>query len=210
MRGCAEVGAGVGASDGKKRSVDSSPQPRSFFTPPRLSSPQVSVWHGAVLRGDLNHIRVGAGSAVLDRAVLHAARSSPTGLPASTVVGKNVTVGQRCLLRSATVGDAAVLGDGCILMEGSVVGAASVLAPGTVLPPGRAVPEGELWAGVPASHVRPLTPDEKAALPALAAGYARLAAGAAAEELPAGGFVYRDAERVRAVLAEAAKAAGGK
>ncbi len=174
----------------------------------RSFSFQVSVWHGAVLRGDLNHIRVGAGSTILDRAVLHAARSSPTGLPASTVVGKGVTVGERCLLRSATVGDSSVLGDGCILMEGSVVGASSVLAPGTVLPPGRAVPDGELWAGVPASHVRPLTGDEKAALPALAAGYARLAAGAAAEELPAGGFIYRDAERVREVLAEAAKAAG--
>jgi len=153
---------------------------------------------------------VGAGSTVLVRAVLHAARSSPTGLPASTVVGKGVTVGERCLLRSATVGDGSVLGDGCILMEGSVVGPAAVLAPGTVLPPGRAVPGGELWAGVPASHVRPLTPDEKAALPALAAGYARLAAGAAAEELPMGGFQYVDAERVRALLAEAAAKAAGK
>lgn len=121
-----------------------------------------------------------------------------------------MTVGARALLRSATVGDGAVLGDGCILMEGSVVGPAAVLAPGTVLPPGRAIPGGELWAGVPARHVRPLSADEKAALPALAAGYAAKAAAAKADELPAGGFIYADAERVRAVLAEAARAAEGK
>jgi len=57
---------------------------------------------------------------------------------------------------------------------------------------------------------RSLTADERAALPALAAQYAAKAADAKAEELPAGGFQYADAERVRAVLAEAAKAAQGQ
>lgn len=163
----------------------------------RLSFPQVVVWHGAVLRGDLNAVRVGAFSSVGARSVLHAARSTPTGLPAATVVGRSVTIGDRCLLRSATVGDGAVLGDGCVLLEGSVVGAGAVLQAGTVLPPGRLVPPAQEWGGKPARHVRDLSKDEVAANTAAADRAAALASSYAAEELPEGGFIYRDAERVR-------------
>jgi carbonic anhydrase/acetyltransferase-like protein (isoleucine patch superfamily) len=151
---------------------------------------QVSVWYGCVLRGDLNTIRVGAFSNIQDRTVVHAARcvrplhslhaagarsplrpgptpqrppprrSSPTGLPAATQIGRNVTIGQGCLLRSATVGDDVAVGDRSILLEGSLVEKGSVLAAGTVLPPGRRVPSGQLWAGNPAKFVRDLTKDE--------------------------------------------------
>ena len=87
-------------------------------------------------------------------------RTSPTGLSAATVIGKYVTVGQGCLLRSATVEDKVVIGDRSILMEGCLVESNSVLAPGTVLPPGRLVPSGQLWAGNPARYVRDLSKDE--------------------------------------------------
>ncbi|KAK2080265.1 Gamma carbonic anhydrase-like 1, mitochondrial [Prototheca wickerhamii] len=121
---------------------------------------RVSVWHGAVLRGDLNTIKIGSFSNVLEGAVIHAASSSPTGLPAATVIGHHVTVGQGALLRSVTVQDQVVIGDKCVLLEGSLVEKQSVLAPGSVLPPGRRVPSGELWAGAPARRVRKLTKDE--------------------------------------------------
>ena len=87
-------------------------------------------------------------------------RTSPTGLSAATVIGKYVTIGQGCLLRSATVEDKVVIGDRSILMEGSLVESNSVLAPGTVLPPGRLIPSGQLWAGNPARYVRDLSKDE--------------------------------------------------
>lgn len=175
--------------------------PHTLHTHPPL---QVVVWHGAVLRGDLNAVRVGAFSSVGARSVLHAARSTPTGLPAATVVGRSVTIGDRCLLRSATVGDGAVLGEGCALLEGSVVGAGAVLQPGTVVPPGRLVPPAQVWGGKPARHVRDVSKDEVAANTAAADRAVALASSYAAEELPEGGFIYRDAERVRR---EAAKKA---
>ncbi len=87
-------------------------------------------------------------------------RTSPTGLSAATIIGKYVTIGQGCLLRSTTVEDQVVIGDRSILMEGSLVESNSVLAPGTVLPPGRLVPSGQLWAGNPARYVRDLSKDE--------------------------------------------------
>lgn len=87
-------------------------------------------------------------------------RTSPTGLSAATTVGRYVTIGQGCVLRSATVEDEVLIGEKCVLMEGSLVENHSVLAPGTVLPPGRLVPSGQLWAGNPAKYVRDLTKDE--------------------------------------------------
>ena len=83
-----------------------------------------------------------------------------TGLPAATVIGRYVTIGQGCLLRSTTVQDECIIGDKSILLEGSLVEHNSILAPGTVLPPGRLIPSGQLWGGNPARFVRDLSKDE--------------------------------------------------
>jgi carbonic anhydrase/acetyltransferase-like protein (isoleucine patch superfamily) len=99
-----------------------------------------------------------------------------------------------------------VLGEGCVLLEGSVVGAGAVLEAGTVVPPGRLVPAGQVWGGKPARYVRDVSKDELVANAAAADRAAARAAAFADEELPAGGFVYRDAERVRKAAAEAKKA----
>jgi carbonic anhydrase/acetyltransferase-like protein (isoleucine patch superfamily) len=90
----------------------------------------------------------------------HACRTSPTGLSAATVIGRYCTVGQGCLLRSATIEHECIVGDRSILLEGSLMESHSVLAPGSVLPPGRLVPARQLWAGNPARFVRDLTKDE--------------------------------------------------
>ena len=74
-----------------------------------------------------------------------------------------MTIGQGCVLRSATVEDEVLIGEKCVLMEGSLVENHSILAPGTVLPPGRLVPSGQLWAGNPAKFVRDLSKDEVSA-----------------------------------------------
>ncbi len=95
---------------------------------------------------------------------LLACRTSPTGLSAATTIGRYVTIGQSCVLRSATVEDEVLIGEKCVLMEGSLVENHCILAPGTVLPPGRLVPSGQLWAGNPAKFVRNLTKDEVSAV----------------------------------------------
>jgi carbonic anhydrase/acetyltransferase-like protein (isoleucine patch superfamily) len=97
----------------------------------------------------------------IDLSVQH--RTSPSGLSAATVIGKNVVVGPNCVLRSCRIDDNVIIGAKSALMEGSIVEENAVLAPGSVLPPARRVPSGELWAGNPAKFVRKLTKDEASA-----------------------------------------------
>eukprot|EP00887_Chlorella_sp_A99_P001949 scaffold18.g1949.t1 len=163
---------------------------------------KVSVWYGAVLRGDLNSIKVGAFSTIGDRTVVHSARSSPTGLSAATTIGR-----YGCLLRSTTIEDECVIGDRCILLEGSLVERNSVLAPGSVLPPARRIPSGELWAGAPARFVRKLTKDEKADIPALAQSVFPLVDEHDSQFLPFS-FAYTEAEALRAELGQPAEMDG--
>ncbi|GMN56607.1 hypothetical protein TIFTF001_025728 [Ficus carica] len=127
-----------------------------------------SVWAGSVLRGDLNKITVGFCSNVQERCVIHAAWSSPTGLPAETSIERFVTIGAYSLLRSCVIEPECIIGQHSILMEGSLVETHSILEAGSVLPPGRRIPTGELWAGNPARFVRALTHEETLEIPKLA------------------------------------------
>ncbi|GBF97437.1 gamma carbonic anhydrase-like mitochondrial [Raphidocelis subcapitata] len=165
---------------------------------------RVSIWNHAVLRGDLNNITIGQVSNVQDRTVIHAARTSPTGLTAAVLIGKFVTIEPNCTLRSCRVQDNCIVGARSVLMEGSMMESHSVLAPGSVLPPARRVPEGELWAGNPARFVRKLSEDEKEEIRTIADDVRRLAWQHAAEELPHG-TAWRGVEAQRA-----AQVAGGK
>lgn len=161
---------------------------------------KASIWYGCVLRGDLNNISVGAFSNIQDRTVIHAARSSPTGLSAATSIGNYVTVGPGSLLRSCTVQDEVVIGERCVLLEGSLVEKTAVLAPGAVVPPGRLIPSGQLWAGNPARYVRDLTKDEKAEIKPLAESVFR-AMDLNKDEQMEESIAYLEAEKVRARLA---------
>jgi carbonic anhydrase/acetyltransferase-like protein (isoleucine patch superfamily) len=110
-----------------------------------------SVWFGAVLRGDLEHIEVGAGTSIQDNAVLHCAEGMPT------VVGDDCTVGHSALLEGCRIEDGAVVGMGAIVLHHAVVGAGAMLAAGGVLPDRATVGAGMLAAGVPAKEKRELT-----------------------------------------------------
>lgn len=157
---------------------------------------RVSIWYGCVLRGDLSSVRVGAFSNIQDRTVIHAARTSPTGLSSASIVGRYVTVGKACMLRSATIQDEVLIGDRSVLMEGSFVETQSVLAPGSVLPPGRLVATGELWAGNPAKLVRKLSKDEKAGIANVAKAYFQLVSMHESQFLP-NSFAYIQAEKLK-------------
>eukprot|EP00850_Spirogloea_muscicola_P008461 SM000045S16206 [mRNA] locus=s45:242120:243232:- [translate_table: standard] len=162
---------------------------------------RASVWHGAVLRGDLNAVVLGAYSSLGDRCVVHAAAGAApaTGLSAEAVVGKYVTVAPACTLRSCTIDDEVVLGERCVLMEGSLVERHAVLRAGTVVPPGRRIPGGQLWAGCPARYVRDLTPDDVAEIGRLAEAVHKCADEYAAEFLPYG-TAYLEVEKLRKAL----------
>ncbi|MBB6100070.1 carbonic anhydrase/acetyltransferase-like protein (isoleucine patch superfamily) [Deinobacterium chartae] len=110
---------------------------------------EASVWFGAVLRGDIEPIRVGAGSNVQDGAVLHTDAGHPC------VLEENVTVGHRAIVHGAHVAAGALVGMGATLLSGSRLGAGAVLAAGALLPQGKTVPDGMLAVGVPARVVGP-------------------------------------------------------
>lgn len=158
-----------------------------------------SVWNGAVLRGDLNKITVGFCSNVQERCVVHAAWSSPTGLPAQTLIDRYVTVGAYSLLRSCTIEPECIIGQHSILMEGSLVETRSILEAGSVLPPGRRIPSGELWGGNPARFIRTLTNEETLEIPKLAVAINHLSGDYFSEFLPYS-TIYLEVEKFKKSL----------
>jgi len=129
-----------------------------------------SLWFGAVVRGDVNFIRIGARTNVQDLGVVHV-----SGGTHPTVVGDDVTLGHRVTLHGCTVKDRCLVGIGAIVMDGAVVGEEAMVAAGALVPPGMVVPPGTLALGAPAQIKRNLTPDEIAFLRRSALRYAELA-----------------------------------
>jgi carbonic anhydrase/acetyltransferase-like protein (isoleucine patch superfamily) len=109
-----------------------------------------SVWYGAVLRGDMAPIVIGAQSNIQDGTVVHA----DEGVPCS--VGRRVGVGHRVILHGCIVEDECLIAMGSILLNGVRIGTGSVVAAGAVLPEGMQVPPGSLVMGVPGRIVRPV------------------------------------------------------
>ncbi len=129
-----------------------------------------SVWFGAVVRGDVEAIRIGADTNLQDRVVVHVATDTWP-----TLVGREVTVGHAAVLHGCTIGDRCLIGIGAILMDGSELGEESILAAGALVTPGMKLPSGHLHLGSPARTVRPLRPEERTHLRESAARYVRLA-----------------------------------
>ncbi|KAI5056396.1 hypothetical protein GOP47_0028214 [Adiantum capillus-veneris] len=158
-----------------------------------------SVWYGSVVRGDLNKITINFAANVQDRCVIHAAKTSPTGLPAETDIGKYVTVGAFSTLRSCVIEDEVIIGQRCVLMEGSLVETNAILMSGTVLAPGRRIPAGELWGGNPARFIRQLTYDETHNIKLLAEKMRTVAKMHMSEFLPYS-TAYLEAEKLKKSL----------
>lgn len=137
-----------------------------------------SVWPTAVLRGDTDHITIGARSNVQDGAVIHA----DPGIP--TVVGEDCVIGHRAIVHGATLEDGVLVGMGAILLNRVRVGAGSVIAAGAVLLEGTQVPPGSLVVGVPGKVVRELGADQRARIVDNAARYVALARTHAAGDIP--------------------------
>jgi carbonic anhydrase/acetyltransferase-like protein (isoleucine patch superfamily) len=129
--------------------------------------PESSVWFGAVLRGDVNHIRVGARTNLQDYSVLHVTSGTHP-----TIVGDDVTLGHRATLHGCTVKDRCLVGIGATVMDGAVVGEDAMVAAGSLVPPGMVVPPGMLALGSPAKVRRQLTREEIEYLRKSAANYA--------------------------------------
>ena len=124
-----------------------------------------SVWMNAVLRGDVNAIRLGEGTNVQDNCVLHCTEELPTTL------ADHVTVGHSVTLHGCKVGSYCLIGIGAIVLNGAEIGEESIVAAGTLVPEGMKVKAGSLVMGLPAKVRREVTDAERANLRSLAEAY---------------------------------------
>ena len=115
-----------------------------------------SLWYGAVVRGDVHRIRIGARTNIQDQATVHVTRDR---FP--TLIGDEVTVGHRAVVHGCTVGSRALIGIGAIVLDGAEVGEGAWVAAGAVVTPGTRIPPGCLAVGVPAQVVRELSTEER-------------------------------------------------
>jgi carbonic anhydrase/acetyltransferase-like protein (isoleucine patch superfamily) len=130
---------------------------------------EASLWYGAVARGDVGPIRIGARTNVQDLCVLHTTNGRP-GL----FVGAEVTIGHRVILHGATVGDRCLIGMGSILLDDCEIGEESLVAAGSVVLEGTKAPPRSFLAGIPARLKGPIPPATLARLAASADAYVRL------------------------------------
>jgi carbonic anhydrase/acetyltransferase-like protein (isoleucine patch superfamily) len=135
----------------------------------------VSIWPGAVLRGDVHYIRVGARSNIQDGTIVHVTHDglySPGGFP--TLIGEGVTIGHAAVIHACTIEDYCLIGMHATVLDGAVVKKYGFVGAGSVVPPGKVVGERELWLGNPAQRVRLLTDKQIEQLHYSADHYVRL------------------------------------
>ena len=122
----------------------------------------VSVWPGAVIRGDMHWIKVGHRTNVQDNAVLHITHASdynPDGFPLT--IGDDVVIGHRAILHGCTLGDRILVGNGAIVNDGAVVHDEAIIGAGCMVPPGKVLESGYVYVGNPARPLRPTSEDER-------------------------------------------------
>ncbi len=114
----------------------------------------VSIWSGAVLRGDNEPIVVGDGSNVQECSVLH------TDLGVPLTIGRNVTVGHQAMLHGCTIGDGSLVGIQAVILNNAKIGRNCLIGAGALVTEGKVIPDNSLVIGAPAKVVRELSPEE--------------------------------------------------
>jgi len=113
-----------------------------------------SVWFNAVVRGDVNSIKVGNHVNIQDGAVIHGTYES-----ASTEIGNHVSIGHNAIVHGCEIQDHVLIGMGSIVMDHCVVEPYSIIAAGAVVPKNTRVPSGSIYAGVPAKCIKSVSPE---------------------------------------------------
>lgn len=138
---------------------------------------EVSIWCGAVVRGDVNTIQIGKRSNVQDGSVLHVTGGSanhPAGSP--LIIGEDVTIGHHVTLHGCIIGNRVLVGMGAIVLDDAVIEDEVIIGAGSLVPPRKRLQSGLMYMGSPAKAVRELTEAEKAFLRQSAQNYVATAA----------------------------------
>ncbi len=110
-----------------------------------------SVWFSAVVRGDVNYIRIGHHTNIQDNATIHG-----TYQTAGTTIGNYVSIGHNAIVHGCTIEDNVLIGMGARLMDGVIVRTGSIVAAGAVVLEGTEIESGFIYAGVPAKKIKPI------------------------------------------------------
>lgn len=134
-----------------------------------------NVWPGAIIRGDMHYIRIGARSSIQDNSVLHITHAGPFNTDGHPlIIGDDVIVGHQVTLHGCTLGNRILVGIGTVVLDGAVVEDDVMIAAGALVPPGKRLVSGYLYKGSPCRQARPLTEKERAFFTYSAANYVRL------------------------------------
>lgn len=114
-----------------------------------------TIWYNAVLRGDVNSIRLGNKVNIQDNAMVHC-----TYQKCGTFIGNEVSVGHNAIVHGCTIKDKVLIGMGAIVMDNVIVGEGAIVAAGAVVKENEIIPPNTLWAGVPAKQVKELNPKQ--------------------------------------------------
>ena len=128
----------------------------------------VSIWHGAVLRGDTDSITIGNRSNVQDNCVVHCTKGY------SVEIGENVSVGHGAVVHGCRLEDSVLIGMNATVLNGAHIGKNSIVGAGAVVSEGKEFPEKSLILGVPAKAVRQLTSEQIKMIQDNADNYVRL------------------------------------
>ena len=129
-----------------------------------------SLWYGAIVRADINQIRIGAGTNLQDGTIVHLADD------AGVEVGDFTTVGHRAILHACTVGNECLIGMGATILDHAEIGDCSIIGANSLVPQRMKIPAGSLVYGNPARIIRTLSPEEQKTIRRWAEKYIHVAA----------------------------------
>jgi carbonic anhydrase/acetyltransferase-like protein (isoleucine patch superfamily) len=134
------------------------------------------IWYNTVIRGDVNHIRIGCNTNIQDLCMLHVTHRKHAGDPgAPLLIGDNVTVAHSVTLHGCTIENGAFIGMQAVVMDRVVVGEEALVGARALVTEGTVIPPRTLWLGSPARFKRDLTPEELERIRRSAANYVRYA-----------------------------------
>lgn len=129
----------------------------------------VSVWYGAVIRGDVAPVVIGDGTNVQDNAVIHCDHLR------ANVIGRDVVIGHGAIVHGELIGDGTLIGMGAKVLGRTRIGRGCLIGAGALVAPGMEVPDGSVVVGVPGKVVRGVSDEDRAYLAKLPGHYVRLA-----------------------------------
>jgi carbonic anhydrase/acetyltransferase-like protein (isoleucine patch superfamily) len=131
--------------------------------------PRANIWYGAILRGDINSIRIGEGTNLQDGVIVHLADEF------GVTVGKYNVIGHGAILHACEIGNECLIGMRATVLDGAKIGNQCLVAAHSLVPKGFTCPDGVLIMGTPAKVIRELTSEEKALHRQLAEKYIQVA-----------------------------------